>query len=244
MSTVANPTYRQRIGYQAGLLGGFALVAAALLVMGDIATREDIADRKAEDLLASLAQVVPPMLHDNDLLENRLQLQPGEATEAVTVYRALRGLDVQGVAFEVTGQGYAGPIRVLLGIDAGGRVLGARVLAHAETPGLGDKIEVERDDWIRSFDGRSLDDPSADGWAVKKDGGIFDQFSGATITPRAVVRAVKGGLDWFEANRDTLTASAVMTEEVASGEGLKEVARAEGLGPRAIEASRLGSTAP
>lgn len=220
MSTVASPTYRQRVGYQAGLLGGFALVAAALLVMGDIATRQDIAARQAEDLLASLAEVVPAALHDNELLANTLQLQPTGAQHAVTVYRALQGLDVKAVAFETAGQGYAGPIRVLLGIDADGRVLGVRVLAHAETPGLGDKIEAERGDWIRSFDGRSLGDPAADGWAVKKEGGIFDQFSGATITPRAVVRAVKGGLELFQANRAALTASAVITEEDASGEGL------------------------
>jgi electron transport complex protein RnfG len=227
MTTVSNPTYRQRVGYQAGLLGGFSLVAAALLVMGDIATRDTIAERNAEDLLASLAQVIPASMHDNDLLANSVSLDPdagpdagdaGDAHEAapLLVYRALQGLDVKAVAFEVVGQGYAGPIRVLLGVDADGRVLGARVLAHSETPGLGDKIEVDRDDWILAFDGRSLADPAADGWAVKKDGGIFDQFSGATITPRAVVKAVQGGLTLFESHRDTLTASAVVVEEAAS----------------------------
>ena len=217
MNTVANPTYRQRVGYQAGLLGGFSLVAAALLVMGDIATRDAIVERKAEDLLASLAQVIPPAMHDNDLLANTLSLEPDgtEVDGTLTVYRALQGLKVKAVAFEVTGQGYAGPIRVLLGVAADGRILGARVLAHAETPGLGDKIEVARNDWILSFDGRSLKDPAPDGWAVKKDGGLYDQFSGATITPRAVVKAVKGGLELFEARRDTLTANAVVTEAAA-----------------------------
>ncbi|MCF7983141.1 MAG: electron transport complex subunit RsxG [Thiohalocapsa sp.] len=218
MSTVANPTYRRRVGYQSGLLGGFALVAAALLVMGDIATRDAIAEREAEDLLASLQQVLPEDLHDNDLLANTIQLPATAAVVpegSVTVYRALQGLDVTAVAFDVTGQGYAGPIHVLLGIGVDGRVLGARVLAHAETPGLGDKIEIGRDDWILSFDGRSLDDPQPARWAVEKDGGIFDQFSGATITPRAVVRAVKGGLELFEANRDALTASAVLTTDAA-----------------------------
>jgi len=223
MTTVSNPTYRQRVGYQAGLLGGFSLVAAALLVMGDIATRDTIAERNAEDLLASLAQVIPASMHDNDLLANtmKLELAPGpEAADAddaagpLIVYRALQGLDVKAVAFEVVGQGYSGPIHLLLGVDAGGRVLGARVLAHTETPGLGDKIEVDRDDWILAFDGRSLEDPTAERWAVKKDGGIFDQFSGATITPRAVVKAVKAGLTLFESHQDTLTASAVMVEEV------------------------------
>ena len=214
MSTVANPTYRQRIGYQAGLLGGFALVAAALLEMGNIATHEAIAQREAEDLLDSLSQVIPASLHDNDLLANTLTLDLGDAAAGegpVTVYRALQGLDVTAVAYQVTGYGYSGAIQVLLGIDRDGKVLGARVLSHAETPGLGDKIEVNRDPWILSFDGRSLQDPQPDGWAVKKDGGIYDQFSGATITPRAVVRAIKGGLESFAANRDALTASAVVT---------------------------------
>jgi len=224
MNTVANPTYRQRVGYQAGLLGGFSLVAAALLVMGDIATRDAIAERTAEDLKASLAQVIPASMHDNDLLANTVSLEPegtsanteAEAGAPLVIYRALQGLEVRAVAFEVVGQGYAGPIRVLLGVGADGHILGARVLAHAETPGLGDKIEVDRNDWILAFDGRSLDDPSDDGWAVKKDGGIFDQFSGATITPRAVVKAVKRGLTLFASHRDSLTASAVVVEEVTS----------------------------
>jgi electron transport complex protein RnfG len=217
MSDVLNPAYRDRIGYQAGLLGGFSLLAAALLVMGDIATRDTIAQRQAEDLLASLAQVIPPERHNNDLLAQTLTLTDADG-EPITVYRALQGLDVSGVAFQVTGQGYAGPIEILLGIDPDGRVLGARVLAHTETPGLGDKIEIARDDWILAFDGRSLGDPPPERWGVKKDEGIFDQFSGATITPRAVVGAVKGGLELFAANRDELTASAVLTEPTDSGD--------------------------
>jgi electron transport complex protein RnfG len=207
MSNVANPAYRERVGYQAGLLGGFALVAAALLVMGDMATRDAIEQRRAEDLLASLSQVIPGDLHDNDLLADAVTIDGADGE--LTVYRALTGLDVKAVAFETVGRGYAGPIRVLLGIGTDGRVLGARVLAHTETPGLGDKIEVARDDWILAFDGRSLDDPPLERWAVEKDGGDFDQFSGATITPRAVVGAVKDGLELFAANRDALSASAV-----------------------------------
>jgi electron transport complex protein RnfG len=206
-TTAPTPGYRERVGYQALLLGGFALAAAALLVIGDLATRDAIEQRRAEDLLASLTQVIPAALHDNDLLADSVTLDTADGE--LTVYRALQGLDVAGVAFETVGQGYAGPIRVLLGIDAAGRVLGARVLSHTETPGLGDKIEVARDDWILSFDGKSLGEPPPERWAVQKDGGDFDQFSGATITPRAVVSAVKGGLELFAVNRDALTASAV-----------------------------------
>ncbi|MCG6943595.1 MAG: electron transport complex subunit RsxG [Thiohalocapsa sp.] len=213
MTTVANPTYRQRIGYQAGLLGGFAMVAAAMLVMGDIATREAIDERQAEDLLASLGQVIPAGVHDNNLLADTLTLDTPDGT--VTVYRALEGLDVTAVAFETVGQGYGGAIRVLLGVDKDGRILGARVLSHTETPGLGDHIEAARDDWILSFDGKSLGDPPPARWAVKKDGGVFDQFSGATITPRAVVKSVKEGLELFAAHRDALTASAVQQTATA-----------------------------
>jgi electron transport complex protein RnfG len=205
---------RDGISYQAMLLGGFTLAAAALLVVGDQVTRGPIAEREAEDLRASLAEVIPAPLHDNDLLANPVELALADAVPPVTVYRGLEGLDVSAVAFEVVGQGYAGPIRVLLGIGASGQVLGARVLAHTETPGLGDKIELARDDWIKGFDGLSLDDPAPDQWAVKKDGGVFDQFSGATITPRAVVAAVKGGLETFAEHRDALTASAVIHSEM------------------------------
>jgi len=202
---------RERIAYQALLLGGAALLAAALLTIGHQLTREAIAERRAEDLKASLSQVLPPALHDNDLLAQPLTLNTADS-DPLTVYRALQGLQVTGVAYRATGQGYAGPIELILGVDPRGRILGVRVLSHTETPGLGDKIELSRDDWILDFNGRSLGDPPLEGWAVAKDGGDFDQFTGATITPRAVVQAVTGALRFFAANRDTLTASAVLTE--------------------------------
>ena len=211
MNAVAEPSYRKRTGYQAGLLGGFAMIAAALLVMGNIATRDAIEQRRAEDLLASLSQVIPDRIHDNDLLENPLVFE-GASGERITVYRALQGLDVTGIAFQVTGQGYAGAIELMLGLNARGEILGTRVLSHAETPGLGDKIEASRDDWILGFDGLSLGNPAPGRWGVKKDGGDFDQFTGATITPRAVVQAVKEGLEFFRINRDTLLASAGIQE--------------------------------
>lgn len=203
--------WRERIVYQAGLLGGFSLLAAALLTLGHGLTREPIAERRAEDLKASLSQVLPPAIHDNDLLAQPLSLTTDDG-EPLTVYRALQGLQVTGVAYRATGQGYAGPIELILGLDPQGRILGVRVLSHTETPGLGDKIELARDDWILAFDGRRLGDPPPEGWAVTKDGGDFDQFTGATITPRAVVNAVREALGFFAEHRDTLTTSAVLTE--------------------------------
>ena len=114
MSEVAEAGYRKRAGYQAALLGGFTMMAAAFLVLGNIATRDAIEQRRAEDLLASLSQVIPTAIHDNDLLANALELEDASGT-SVTVYRALQGLDVTGVAFRVTGQGYAGAIELILG---------------------------------------------------------------------------------------------------------------------------------
>lgn len=219
MNLLSDPGLRTRAGYQAGLLGGFAMAAATLLVWGNLATRDAIEQRRLEDLLASLSQVIPAEIHDNDLLANALDLEDG-AGRTIRVYRALRGLDVTGVAFRVRGAGYAGAIELILGVDARGEILGARVLSHSETPGLGDKIEASRDDWILGFNGLSLENPAPDRWAVKKDGGDFDQFTGATITPRAVVKAVKDGLELFGANRDALLASAVI--QTTPGDGPAE----------------------
>lgn len=208
MTTVATPTYRKRIGYQAALLGGFATLAAALLIVGNDSTHEAITERHAEDLLASLSQVIPAQLHDNDLLANAVSVEGGDGRPLI-IYRAMKDQHITGFAWRTTAQGYAGAIDVLLGVDAAGELLGVRVLAHAETPGLGDKIEVQKSPWILDFGGLSLDNtPEAD-WRVKKDGGRFDQFSGATITPRAVVKAVHEGLRYFREHRDEL---AVMNE--------------------------------
>jgi electron transport complex protein RnfG len=221
MSAKAAPRYREYPGYQAGLLGGFALIAAALLVMGNLATRDAIEQRRAEDLLASLDQVIPPAIHDNDLLENPLDL-PLASGETVAVYRALKGNEVAGVAYPLSTQGYGGSIELILGLSARGEILGVRALAHAETPGLGDKIDVSRDHWILGFDGLSLGNPPIERWAVKKDGGDFDQFSGATITPRAVVGALKEGLVLFRERKDTLLAPAVARETTSRRTAIDE----------------------
>lgn len=174
------------------VLGGFALVATLLLSLAHHFTREPIAARAMEDLRHSLAQVIPPSTHDNNPAADVLDLT--QAGRPLRVYRARRAGQITGVAFETQGRGYAGEIRILLGVAADGRLLGVRVLQHAETPGLGDKIEIGRSDWITGFDGLSLGKPPEAQWAVKKDGGRFDQFSGATITPRAVVAGVRDGL--------------------------------------------------
>lgn len=195
---------RTRVLYQAGLLGLVALLASALLALGDLATREMIASNKAEDLKESLSQVIPPERHDHDLLDDVLNVSVRSAIAPRQVYRAHLGGRITALAYGIVGEGYAGPIEAIMGVDAQGRILGIRILSHRETPGLGDKIEHRKSDWILHFNGRSLADPPPQAWAVKKDGGAFDQLTGATITPRAVVHAVKEGLEFFAAHQSTL----------------------------------------
>ena len=203
MGTPLEPAYRKRVGYQAMLLGGFSTLATALLVAGNLATRDVIEERQREDLLDSLGQVVPPAHYDNDLLAHPLIIEADDR-DPITIYRGTRGSDVSALAYEISKPGYAGEIRLILGLDADGSILGVRVLSHAETPGLGDKIEVAKDNWMLEFNGLSIGNPPESEWAVKKDGGRFDQFSGATITPRAVVQAIKEGLDFYRDHRTEL----------------------------------------
>ena len=189
-------------GRHALVLGGFSLAATLLLAVAYGLTKVPIEQSALEDLRHSLEQVIPATIHDNNPAADTLQLHINGAP--LQVYRARQASHVTGVAFEVSRKGYSGDIRVLLGIDAHGKLLGVRVLKHTETPGLGDKIEVSRSDWITRFTGLSLGNPPEAQWAVKKDGGPFDQFAGATITPRAVVNAITDGLRLFAAHRTTL----------------------------------------
>lgn len=182
------------------ILGAFCLGFGTLLVMTNGYTKDDIALRALEDRQNSLAQVIPDSIHDNNLATDTLTLKNDQGNE-VTVYVATREGKVTGVAFETSSPGYSGAIKVMLGVDPEGKILGARVLAHKETPGLGDKIEVKKGDWILRFTGLSIGNPPIEKWKVKKDGGIFDQFAGATITPRAVVKAITEGLQFFDANK-------------------------------------------
>ncbi len=200
MATDTKTPLLERIPYQAVLLGACAALAAALLLGVDNATREPIAQRKMEDLQQSLAQVVPDDWHDNNMVAKPLLLT-GVDGKAVKVYQGTKAGNVTALVWETVGFGYAGEIRTLIALDPQGKILGTRVLSHKETPGLGDKIEVAKADWITKFTGLSLGNPPANQWKVKKDGGQFDQFSGATITPRAVLKSLHAALQFFEAHK-------------------------------------------
>ena len=191
---------QQRMLVHGVILGVFCLGFAIVLAGTDYATKDDIAARALEDRQNSLKQVIPPGIHDNNPVTNTLIMKNAEGRE-ITVYRATKEGKVTGVAYEIFGSGYAGQMKLMLGVDVDGKVLGVRVLAHKETPGLGDKIEVKKGDWILRFNGLSIGNPPVEKWKVKKDGGIFDQFAGATITPRGVVNAIRKGLEFFAANK-------------------------------------------
>ena len=192
---------RGKLFYQGLLLGGVTLLTSAALAIASHLTEPDIKAAEAADLKQSLTQVLPGT-YDNDLLKDTVTL-PGKDGD-VLVYRARHAGKVDAVVYRVIGHGYAGALVCVMGVSREGKILGVRVIKHSETPGLGDKIDPAKSNWIHSFEGKWLGDPVADKWAVKKDGGVFDQFAGATITPRGVVKAVKQGLEFFEQNRTVL----------------------------------------
>jgi len=202
---------RPQLHFQTGVLAGFALLAAILLGLADLATRGVIQHRLQEDLQANLEQVVPAALYDNDLLADSVMVDSSSAklgTDQTEVYLAKKQGEVTAVCFKfIAPDGYAGPISLVMGLDRNGEILGVRVIAHLETPGLGDKIEISKSKWVLSFNGKSLDNLTLEQWAVKKDGGTFDQFSGATITPRKVVQAIRRGLEFYRSHQAELLAN-------------------------------------
>ena len=192
------------------ILGAFCLGFGILIALTDLVTAKEIAARAMEDKINSLSQVLPAELHDNNPISDAITIKDEHAKKdehgkETTVYRAMKGGKVTGLAYEIRGSGYAGEMKLMLGLDAEGKVLGVRVLAHKETPGLGDKIEVKKGDWILRFTGLALGNPPVEKWKVKKDGGQFDQFAGATITPRGVVKAIREGLEFYAANQAKMT---------------------------------------
>jgi electron transport complex protein RnfG len=201
---------RGKLVYQGLLLGGVALLTSAALAIASHLTEADIKAAEAADLKQSLTQVLPGE-YENDLLKDTVTL-PGKSGD-VLVYRGRRAGKVEAVVYRMIGHGYAGALVCVMGVSREGKILGVRVIKHAETPGLGDKIDPAKSNWIHSFEGKWLGEPVAEKWGVKKDGGVFDQFAGATITPRGVVKAVKEGLEFFDANR-----AALLDESVPKGD--------------------------
>ena len=186
---------RPTIPFQAAMLALTVMLASAALGLADRATRQPIADAVAADTRTSLAQVLPTDSYDNDPTDDVIDARDGDVPVAVHVAR--KGGVPTAVVIATRARGYGGEIGLVVGIDREGRVTGVRITRHTETPGLGDKVEVAKSEWVHDFAGRDLSNPAPAKWAVKKDGGVFDQFAGATITPRAVVGAVKRSLELY-----------------------------------------------
>lgn len=190
------------------LLGMFAIGGTGLVAYTFDQTKVQIAENERIAIVKSLHELITPQEHDNDLYSDVIQVSDERqlgSVEPVNVYRARRkGQPVAAILNSVAPDGYSGNIYLLVAIRHNGTLAGVRVVKHRETPGLGDGIDIERSNWILGFNGKSLANPPAEEWRVKRDGGPFDQLTGATITPRAVVKAVKNTLNYYQANKDSL----------------------------------------
>lgn len=198
-----NSTWRSALA-----LGLVAALGTGLLVGIHHFTEPAIKSREQRAVLDQLGQLVAADRYDNALPDDRFSFADNHwfpGGQEITVYRARRQNEPVAVVLKlIAPDGYNGDINLLVGINADGSLCGVRVTSHKETPGLGDDLETSRSDWILGFTGRSLSSPGSTGWAVRKDGGEFDQFSGATITPRAVVKAVHGALTFYAENQQML----------------------------------------
>lgn len=204
MSTLS----RRQILISGAFLWLFAVAGTTLVAVTEYSTSSAIAENERQLLLRNLYALLPREKLDNDIATDtrRLAASPLLGTETETsVYRARRaGEPVAAVFNSIAPNGYSGRIHLLVGVYVDGSLAGVRVVKHAETPGLGDAVELRKSPWIKSFDGKSLNNPKTSGWAVKRDGGDFDQFTGATISPRAVVKAVHNTLLYYQQNADMI----------------------------------------
>jgi Na+-translocating ferredoxin:NAD+ oxidoreductase subunit G len=210
MATPADraPPPAKRVARQAIALGFVALVVTVVLVVVANETRPRIERNEQAWLKQQLDALVPPQTYDNDLLTDTIAVRAPEllgTTQPVMIYRARRaGAPVAAVLRSIAPEGYRGPIELLVAIGYDARLIGVQVLRHNETPGLGDAFETRDVDWLKQFPGRSLSNPPAQRWTVRRDGGDFDAFTGATITPRAIVRGVRDTLEYYARNRDRI----------------------------------------
>lgn len=203
----------QAIGKNGVILALFALCTAGVLAGTYQLTKTRIAESEKRAQQKALFEVVPQHQHDNEILSDLVpvpasSLQQLGLSQVRNIHLAsLKGEFVAAVIPAVAPDGYSGAISMIVGVKADGSIAGVRILSHNETPGLGDKVDLRKSDWVLTFNGKSLQSPAEAGWRVKKDGGEFDQFTGATITPRAVVSKVHDVLDFYETHKAALVAA-------------------------------------
>jgi electron transport complex protein RnfG len=203
-------------------LAVIAAICTSLVAITWQLTAERIETNKKEWLERSLQPALAGLFFDSSVTESMLMIPPPHelpGSGTAIIYRVYAGEKPVAALFVVSARdGYAGPIRLLIGIAMDGTVTGVRVLEHRETPGLGDRIEITKSDWVLQFDGHSLQDPEPARWALKGDGGDFDQLTGASVTPRAIVNAIRETLTYFDANRVAVFAAMADDEDGASQE--------------------------
>lgn len=194
----------------AATLAAIAAICTALVALTYQSTEERIAANEKAWLERSLQPALSGVSYDSGITDAMIVVPPPHGlpgSDAAIIYRVYAQSEPAAALFVVSARdGYSGPIRILVGIGTSGIITGVRVLEHRETPGLGDRVESGKSDWAQQFNGRSLLDPQPDGWRIKVDGGEFDQLTGASVTPRAIVKAVRQTLLYFDQNREDIFA--------------------------------------
>jgi electron transport complex protein RnfG len=214
MTTIGQAIKKSALG-----LAIFAFFTAGIIAVTQVVTQDKIQQNQREFEARLLLSLLPETVEAEQLLNsaqtfdhadfinvNQLSVSPSDRYFQVVNQGRVDAVILPVVAPE----GYTEAIRLIVGIDSKGTIIGVRVTQHKETPGLGDQVETTKSDWIFTFNTRSLNSPEPNQWLVKKDGGDFDQLTGATITPRAIVKAIKNSLEFFQANRTLLLTPAVM----------------------------------
>jgi len=193
------------------ILASFAFIVTAIVALTHELTKSAVSDQEQRYLLTQLDQVIAPSTYDNDLVKQCVLITAPDSLGRATPQRAfiaIKDNSPVAIAIETTApNGYSGNIDLLIGVNANGKISGVRTLRHQETPGLGDKVDIEKSSWIESFKNKIVTVTNQDQWHVKKDGGMFDQFTGATITPRAVVQATHKTVNYVKENYQAIVTS-------------------------------------
>ncbi len=186
------------------LLGTFAIITTAVIATTHVVTKDRIRIQQRNLEKKVLREILPSNIYSNDLIADKKQVPNFKSLnldETDFMYIAKQQQQINAVVLPVIApNGYSGSIKILVSIDHSGKILAARAITHQETPGLGDKIDQKKSDWILQFNEKTL----ASRWNVKKDQGDFDQLTGATITSRAVIKAIHQALIYFNKHQSTL----------------------------------------
>ena len=201
----------------------FAVIGTSLLAITYQLTHDPIARSEEKEKLRLVTQIAPAETYDNDIIKDTIELPAdkllGNDDTSVAYLGRLKSEPSIAVLQVIAPDGYSGKISLIISIHGDGSIGGVRVVSHKETPGLGDYIEIAKNKWITGFDGKSLDSIKDGDWKVKKDGGSFDYMAGATITPRAVIKAVHKALQYYAQHRDEMFKKNSSTTKAGAAKG-------------------------